>query len=138
MSCHSIGAALNNVGEKILEMYENGKIDAETAKELLCTIRRSVHFCDGNEYEATETLEENYCGCCLRKMKKDDLFLHLYHTSDRVINNHKIMNLYKLGSDKVCYDCFCKLLYDYTKIDNIGEMEKDYIMQHYEPYDYKK
>lgn len=35
MSCHDIGRALNYVQEEIIEQYENGKLDKNTAKTLL-------------------------------------------------------------------------------------------------------
>lgn len=71
MSCHDIGHGLNTVSIKVLELYDEGKIDFTIAKDLLCTIEKGVHWCDGNEYEAVECLEDCRCGRCL--VETDDL-----------------------------------------------------------------
>ena len=71
MSCHDIGHGLNTVSIKVLELYDEGKIDFTIAKDLLCTIEKGVHWCDGNEYEAVECLEGCRCGRCL--VETDDL-----------------------------------------------------------------
>ena len=52
MSCHSIGHGLNSVSKKVLELYDEGKIEFSVAKDLLYTTRNAVHYCDGNTYEA--------------------------------------------------------------------------------------
>ena len=51
MSCHSIGHGLNSVSKKVLELYDEGKIEFSVAKDLLYTTRNAVHYCDGNTYE---------------------------------------------------------------------------------------
>ncbi len=48
MSCHSIGHGLNSVSKKVLELYDEGKIEFSVAKDLLYTTRNAVHYCDGN------------------------------------------------------------------------------------------
>lgn len=67
MSCHNIGAALNNMVEKILEMYDANEISKDAAKKLIKQTKTSVHFCDGNEGETTECMVYHRCGRCLRK-----------------------------------------------------------------------
>lgn len=138
MSCHSIGAALNNVSKTVLNLLDEDKISKEAAKEILYKTRTSVHFCDGNEYEATEEIDDNYCGYCLKKMKKNDLFLQLCHTSNNINNQYEIVKKYKMASYRVCSNCFDKLLNETTGDETTGEREKQYIMEHYDEYDYRK
>ncbi len=71
MSCHDIGSGLNSVSEKILELFEQNKITKDVAIELLLQIKKGVYWCDGNENEAVEALENLYCGICFEK--KNDL-----------------------------------------------------------------
>ena len=77
MSCHDIGRGVDFIMEKVLEMYEDGKISKEAALEMIKVFPKAVHWCDGNEYEAQETLTETYCSACLKKYK---------FKSDRIIN----------------------------------------------------
>ncbi|MCD7844616.1 MAG: hypothetical protein LUG57_01930 [Oscillospiraceae bacterium] len=66
MSCHDIGHGMNNVVKKVLELMDAGEISADAAKTLAYTAIGSVHFCDGNEYEASECFaEQGRCSCCL-------------------------------------------------------------------------
>lgn len=44
MSCHSIGHGLNSVSKKVLELYDEGKIEFSVAKDLLYTTRNAVHY----------------------------------------------------------------------------------------------
>ena len=44
MSCHDIGHALNYVQEEIIEQYENGKLDKDTAKTLLIRAEKQSVF----------------------------------------------------------------------------------------------
>ena len=78
MSSHDIGKGLNNVVERVMDMYRDGRLKKETAKELMTVAKISVNFCDGNEYEALECMEAT-CGCCLRDGKPGE---HLYSLAD--------------------------------------------------------
>ena len=66
MSCHNIGRGLNEVVRKVLVEYDAGLIPYESAIRILHQCARSVHWCDGNEYEATACMYDR-CGRCLRK-----------------------------------------------------------------------
>lgn len=46
MSCHDIGRGLNTVTKKVIELYDQEKIEFEDVKNLLFTIRKAVHHCD--------------------------------------------------------------------------------------------
>ena len=72
MSCHDIGRGMASVADVVVELYEENKIDKEAAMRLVYACRRGVHWCDGNESEAIETVADaGYCGLCFEK--KDDL-----------------------------------------------------------------
>ena len=66
MSCHNIGHGLNEVVRKILVEYDAGLIPYESVFRILQQCAKSVHWCDGNEYEATACMYDR-CGRCLRK-----------------------------------------------------------------------
>ena len=66
MSCHNIGHGLNEVVRKVLVEYDAGLIPYESVFRILQQCAKSVHWCDGNEYEATACMYDR-CGRCLRK-----------------------------------------------------------------------
>lgn len=67
MSCHNIGHGMNDVAKEILQCYDAGKMDRETAKQLVIACRESVGFCDGNFDEAVMVFQEqSRCSCCLK------------------------------------------------------------------------
>ena len=66
MSCHNIGHGLNEVVRKVLVEYDAGLIPYESVFRILQKRAKSVHWCDGNEYEATACMYDR-CGRCLRK-----------------------------------------------------------------------
>ena len=66
MSCHNIGHGLNEVVRKVLAEYDAGLIPYESVFRILQQYAKSVHWCDGNEYEATACMYDR-CGRCLRK-----------------------------------------------------------------------
>ncbi|MBQ6518062.1 MAG: hypothetical protein IJI14_05035 [Anaerolineaceae bacterium] len=71
MSCHSIGHGINSISNTVLDLYEAGKIDKDSAAVILHACRKGVNWCDGNGYEAVECLEERgYCGLCLEKSEE--------------------------------------------------------------------
>ncbi len=43
MSCHNIGEGLNTVTKKIIELYDEGKIEFGDVKSLLHTIKQAVY-----------------------------------------------------------------------------------------------
>lgn len=108
MSCHNIGEGLNTVSEKVLELYDGGKIEFDVANELLHKIKNGVHWCDGNEDEALACFDGCRCGKCLKKT--DDLF-EVYDTS---IDNNAFFKLLDdkengMITDGLCRDCFEKI-----------------------------
>ena len=68
MSCHDIGRGMAYVGSEVLRLYDEGKFDTDTAKRLLWATLKGVHWCDGNESEAAQSLDGR-CAHCLRKVE---------------------------------------------------------------------
>jgi hypothetical protein len=97
MSCHDIGRGLNMVTRKVMGLYDAEKIAFEDVKSLLYTIRKGVHQCDGNEYEAVDYLYGHRCGKCLKKT------LDLY---DFCQCSFKPWDEDGLDTFEVCKDCF--------------------------------
>ena len=68
MSCHDVGRALNSVTEIVIRQYEKGQITKDAFRIILRSCRQGVHWCDGNEDEAMQALEDaGYCGLCLEQ-----------------------------------------------------------------------
>ena len=109
MSCHDIGHALNTVTKTILELLDAKRIDKETARILLHRCERAVYWCDGNEYEATASLDAEYCGICLQKQQGKEWLYSVYAT---IWGYHKVSNYQKehnMVGSMMCEACFDKM-----------------------------
>lgn len=82
MSCHNIGRALNQVQEKILELYEEKRYDLDTTKKLLAQSMDALWCCDGNPGEASLYLNRNYCSDCFKRLPANKLYDYCYFKSD--------------------------------------------------------
>ena len=82
MSCHDIGRGMDSVAKIVAEMYINGEITKEVAFRLFYALRKGVHWCDGNEDEATVSISKMLCGHCLKVYGEDDDILNLWDTID--------------------------------------------------------
>ena len=103
MSCHNIGHGLNEVVRKVLVEYDAGLIPYESVFRILQQCAKSVHWCDGNEYEATACMYDR-CGRCLRKglpMFELGIFY----------NDRETLDLLKKDADDyhLCQECIDKL-----------------------------
>lgn len=103
MSCHDIGHGLNEVTRKVLVEYDAGLIPYESAFRILKQCAKSVHWCDGNEYEATACMYDR-CGRRLRKglpmFSVGNWFIHREDTErikPKIIDYH------------LCQDCINEL-----------------------------
>ena len=75
MSCHDIGRGLSSVVKVILEKLDTGEISVDTARDLLYACRKGVHWCDGNENEAMIQMHQMRCGYCLKKCRREILYI---------------------------------------------------------------
>lgn len=109
MSCHNIGRALNYVQEEIIEQYENGKLDKNTAKILLVRARDAIGFCDGNLNEATASFDECYCSDCMSKVQEGQELFTLYigypwyQKISTYVDEHDVVGM------MLCETCFDKM-----------------------------
>jgi hypothetical protein len=103
MSCYYIGPGLNSVSEKVLVFYDDGKIDFETTKELLKTIRKGANWCDGYEEDAVECFRYCRCGKCLKTTKK---LYDLYNVQIAFDKFGEISKNEDVICQWVCEDCY--------------------------------
>ena len=110
MSCHDIGRALNYVQEEIIEQYENGKLDKDTAKTLLIRSREAINFCDGNLEEATASFDKCYCSDCMRKVDEGEELFTLYIGYPWYQQIDKYLDEHDMVGTMLCEACFDKML----------------------------
>ena len=125
MSCHDIGRGMAFVGREVLRLYDEGKYDAETTKQLLMTTIRGVNWCDGNSYEAAVSLAGR-CAHCLRKAespKEELVFSDSYFSRESEVYDYNdddfksedvlfVESLYqedKIMAPILCHECLEKL-----------------------------
>ncbi len=72
MSCHDIGRGMDSVTKVVFKMYIDGEITKDVAFRLFRALQKGVHWCDGNEYEATKSISGVLCGRCLKVFKEDE------------------------------------------------------------------
>lgn len=82
MSCHDIGRGMDSVAKVVASMYIKKEITKDVAIRLFKALRSGVNYCDGNEYEAVESLSELLCGCCLEQFTKTNAPLYIWDELD--------------------------------------------------------
>lgn len=144
MSCHDIGKGLNSVVKVVTKLFDEETISLNVARDIIYSCRRAVHYCDGNEDEAIESIYDNRCGKCLCKMKNDEYLFNVYHMFtfscrgenmpdvERIMNNGNV----KLASPKLCEKCFKEAINEYYKDENAGQKMIDYYIKHLDRDDY--
>lgn len=145
MSCHDIGRGLNTVVQVVMTLFDEGKVDLDAAREIVYACRKGVHWCDGNEYEALESIYTYRCGRCLERVEKGGLlfdtndFWRLSYRSDRDLpDGNKIRDNCKiqLASHKLCRECFVRVVNDYYQREDAGEEMIDVFIANLEEKDY--
>lgn len=115
MSCHDIGRGMASVADVIVELYEGRKINKEAAMRLIHACRKGVHWCDGNEDEATEPfVEAGYRGLCFEK--KEDLS-SVYDNDIGYSGTYDVFKTYDktAAHDCLCPECKAKVIGEYKK-----------------------
>ena len=119
MSCHDIGRGMDSVARIVAEMYTNGEITKEVAFRLFYALRKGVHWCDGNEDEATASISNMLCGRCLKVYEEDDGIVDVWdtigdlHSKVRYNNDNgnkyveQFEELYKAVCEKGGKEFFC-------------------------------
>lgn len=118
MSCHEIGRGMASVGRVVLDLYDEGCYDLETAKRLLQATIKGVNWCDGNEYEAEESLAGR-CAVCLKKSNSPEtelVFGNRYSAKISGVSNAEedefVNKLYydrQILTDILCKECYEQL-----------------------------
>ena len=129
MSCHDIGRGMNSVVEKIVELYDEGKYSMDTAKKLIVAARKGVHWCDGNEDEATASIRRCRCGRCLKKLNVGDFLFSVWDVSKEIPDIDEMLDRNRndeppLASDGLCEECFDLVLTKCCGDESAGEREK--------------
>lgn len=107
MSCHDIGRGLNSVVRRTITLYDEGKVSAEVTKEIINACAKGVHWCDGNEDEATAYIRDCRCGNCLKIVPKGEKLYSVWSLPLNHPSKTKVGRLDKeLACDKLCEDCF--------------------------------
>ena len=109
MSCHDIGHALNHVQEGVLALYEEGKFDKYTLRQLLLRCNDALGFCDGNLEEATETFDKSYCSDCLRKVADGEELYQIYWGKHGYRTVYEYCDENELIGLMLCDECFTKM-----------------------------
>ena len=147
MSCHNIGQGVDFIIEKVLDMYDHGKISKEATWEMLNTFPNAVNYCDGNIDEALDTMTYTHCCGCLKKYSEEenavlfnDVDAILKRNTDAIYNGEAIyswtcfwwediIKKYKLiDGYSFCLDCFIKYFFE-TLTDSC----KEKILKKYAP-----
>ena len=129
MSCHSIGAGMNAVVEEVIKMYDASEISKDATLKIIAKLRKGVHWCDGNEYEAVESIRECRCGRCLKVMEQGERLYSVWEVSHEVPDKYGILdNKWEvLASDGLCEDCFDIVLDRHAGCVGVGKKERQYI-----------
>lgn len=137
MSCHDIGRGLDTVVQVVMKLFDEGKVSLDAAREIVYTCRIGVHWCDGNEYEALDSIYTYRCGRCLGRVEKGGLlfntndFLRLSYRNDRDLPKYEEITdegKVKLASHRLCRECFIREVNDYYQREDAGEEMIDYFI----------
>ena len=133
MSCHHVGRALNNVVKEIWTLYDEGEIDARTAKRLIGKCAESVDWCDGNVDEAIHYVDGCVCGRCFKVIPQGKPLYYFWAVSDSV-SRHEPMrdeNGDKIVPFRLCSECFDIVLNHRCNDKDAGRRESAYIRENY-------
>ena len=115
MSCHDIGRGMASVANVVIELYEGGQIGKDAAIRLVHACRKGVHWCDGNEDEAMQTVvEAGYCGLCF--VKKEGLS-SVYNNDIGYPGKYDVFKAYDktAAHDCLCPECKAKVIGEYRE-----------------------
>jgi hypothetical protein len=104
-----------SVANVVIELYEGGQIGKDAAIRLVHACRKGVHWCDGNEDEAMETVvEAGYCGLCFEK--KEGLS-SVYDNGIAYPDKYDVLKAYDktAAHDCLCPECKAKVIGEYRE-----------------------
>lgn len=137
MSCHDIGRGMNSVVKVVIELLDSKCLDSDVAKAIIVACRKGVHWCDGNEDEAIESIRRCRCGNCMKVVDKGDFLFSVWNASPIVLDLARKRGIdvldYRsdhLASDGLCLKCFDEVINEFCGDEQAGPNERAYIMQH--------
>ncbi len=113
MSCHDIGRGMASVANVVIDLYEEERIGKDVAMILIHACRKGVHWCDGNEGEAIDTvIEAGYCGLCFEE--KEDLS-SVYDNDLGYPDRYDVFRAYDKTAAHyfLCPECKAKVISEY-------------------------
>ena len=130
MSCHDIGRGMNSVVKVVIDLFDEGKMEVSTAREIIVACRNGVNWCDGNEDEAIVCIRRCRCGKCLKKVPKGAYLFSVWDVSNDVPNRYRILDggETKIASDGLCESCFDEVINTHCKDESAGKREREYII----------
>ena len=134
MSCHDIGRGMDSVTQVVIEMFDNGELSKPSALKLFMALKDGVNWCDGNEYEAVESIMDCRCGKCLKKMESGQKFYDIYDCSIFVTGSPwDILRNYKenYAGWRFCTTCFDEIINGVSEGKISGESARKYIEEEY-------
>lgn len=136
MSCHNIGRGMDSVVVQVIKLLEENEISKEAARKIIIACRNGVYWCDGNEYEAVESINRCYCGNCMNRIESGKPLYYIYDTSFDVVNRDDISNNYNLITDSLCEDCFTQIINKHCNDESAAEREINFIKENCREYEY--
>lgn len=131
MSCHDIGRGMNSVVRATMKLLDEGKISSEAAKIVIKHCKKGVHWCDGNEGEATAYIRRYICGRCMKKVPKGEKLYSVYDVEYRISDKYEIAN--EFATDCFCTECFDIVLNEWCKDPEAGAKQRAYIEEKNDP-----
>lgn len=118
MSNHDAGRQVQSVVALAIDLFDDGQISKEIALQFITTAVKSVYYCDGNEYEAYECVENYRCVKCLKQPEKGEkLYDYTFVANELDIDYNSRSN--QLGNTNdipdralwynVCKDCLLEM-----------------------------
>lgn len=124
MSCHQIGEAMNSVVNTVFKLYDANELSKKTAITLIKSLKNGVNYCDGNEYEAVESVSKCRCGRCLKILKPgvDRIYYLVGLSSNDFL---KISDREDVAYENLCVECTDSVLNEYFHDENAGQKYRD-------------
>lgn len=135
MSCHDIGRGMNSVVQVVLEMMDDGEIDKLSAKKIIHACAKDVHWCDGNEDEATASMVRCRCGNCMETIPKGEKIFSWRYTTNKTYEkmlDWQEQEGHLLASEGLCEKCFDQIINEACQDENAASREKEYIIDRFD------
>ena len=130
MSCHDIGRGMDSVTKVVIKMYDNKELSRDAALKIFSSLRRGVHWCDGNEGEAVASIIDCRCGKCLKEIGDEEKLYDIDDCSDLISKSlWDVLDGYVkyYAGWYFCKDCFDEIIQEVSDGKISGEEARNYI-----------